>query len=303
MTPAGELATLDAPASAAGPSLRELVVGSEGVLGVISSATLRVRPAPAAQRYEAWSLPSFEAGAEAFQALEQGGAAPDVARLSDEHETRLTMALGSSGGLAAKLGRLYLRGFGPRERLHRLHRLRRQRRRRSLGAAAAPRRSCAPTAPSRSAPGPGRSWLRGRFAAPYLRDELMDRGVMVETLETATTWSNLTALYDAVGDALRKRARRARHAAARSCATSPTSTRRAPRSTSPSSPASSPGEELDQWRAAKTPPATRSSPPAARSPTTTRSEPTTAPWMTAEIGDLGIESSAPSRTASTPPGS
>ncbi|HEX2096138.1 MAG TPA: FAD-linked oxidase C-terminal domain-containing protein, partial [Solirubrobacterales bacterium] len=50
---------------------------------------------------------------------------------------------------------------------------------------------------------PGRSWLRGRFAAPYLRDELMDRGVMVETLETATTWSNLHSLYRAVGDALR----------------------------------------------------------------------------------------------------
>src|SRR6218665_4070128 len=61
VTPAGELATLDAPASAAGPSLRELVVGSEGVLGVISSATLRVRPAPAEQRYQACSFSSFQA--------------------------------------------------------------------------------------------------------------------------------------------------------------------------------------------------------------------------------------------------
>jgi alkyldihydroxyacetonephosphate synthase len=51
--------------------------------------------------------------------------------------------------------------------------------------------------------GPGRSWLRGRFATPYLRDELLDRGVMVETLETATTWSNLHVLYGAVGGALR----------------------------------------------------------------------------------------------------
>ena len=58
---------------------------------------------------------------------------------------------------------------------------------------------------------PGRSWLQGRFAAPYLRDELLDRGVMVETLETATTWSNLHRLYQAVGAALRRGAHRTRH--------------------------------------------------------------------------------------------
>jgi alkyldihydroxyacetonephosphate synthase len=202
VTPAGELTTRDAPASAAGPSLRELIVGSEGTLGVISSTTLRVRPAPTQQRYEAWSFPSFAAGTEAFRALEQAGAAPDVARLSDEEETRLTMALGSSGGLAEKVGKLYLRAFGnadgciaftgfdgssddvARRRGRTAELLR------AHGAVALGTR-------------PGRSWLRGRFAAPYLRDELMDRGVMVETLETATTWSNLHMLYAAVGDALR----------------------------------------------------------------------------------------------------
>ena len=52
---------------------------------------------------------------------------------------------------------------------------------------------------------PGRMWLASRFSAPYLRDELLDRGVMVETLETATTWSRLGGLYAAVGDALRDR--------------------------------------------------------------------------------------------------
>ena len=49
---------------------------------------------------------------------------------------------------------------------------------------------------------PGRSWLKGRFAAPYLRDDMLDRGVMVETLETATTWTNLHVLYGAVKQAL-----------------------------------------------------------------------------------------------------
>jgi len=201
VTPTGELATLDAPASAAGPSLRDLVVGSEGTLGVITSATLRVRPRPQTRHYEAWSFESFGAGVEAMRALEQSGASPDVGRVSDEEETRLTMALGSRGGVGEKLGRGYLRAFGhPRgciaftgfEGLPDRVSARRGR------AAELLRAHGAVPLGTR----PGRSWLRNRFSAPYLRDELMDRGVMVETLETATTWTNLTVLYEAVRTAL-----------------------------------------------------------------------------------------------------
>jgi alkyldihydroxyacetonephosphate synthase len=202
VTPAGELATLDTPASAAGPALRELVVGSEGVLGVISSATLRVRPAPAERHYEGWSFASFEAGLEAYRALEQSGATPDVARLSDEEETRLTMALGSSGGLAERLGRLYLRVSGHERGCIAFTGFDGD----SDGVAARRGRAAEILRAAGAVPlgtRPGRSWLRSRFAGPYLRDDLMDRGVMVETLETATTWSNLRVLYAAVGDALR----------------------------------------------------------------------------------------------------
>ena len=123
-TPSGALETRDVPATAAGPSLRELVVGSEGVLGVITQATLRVRPLPEARHYEAWSFRSFEEGAEAYRVLEQSGASPDVARLSDEHETRLSMALASSGSTAERAGRAYLRLRGHERRLPRLHGLR-----------------------------------------------------------------------------------------------------------------------------------------------------------------------------------
>ena len=76
------------PATAAGPGLRQLLVGSEGVLGVITEATVRVRPLPDATHYEGWMFRGFEQGAEAFRALEQGHVIPDVARLSDEAETR-----------------------------------------------------------------------------------------------------------------------------------------------------------------------------------------------------------------------
>ncbi len=202
ITPAGELGTRSVPATAAGPSLRELVVGSEGVLGVICEATVRVRPAPRAWRYEGWSFASFAEGCDAFRVMEQAGAAADVNRLSDEDETRLTMALGSSGSTAEKLGRRYLRmrgheggclailGFeGEEEDVE-------DRRRR----AAALLRAGGGVALGHR---PGDAWRRSRFAAPYLRDELLDRGILVETLETATSWSNLGTLHQAVAEALR----------------------------------------------------------------------------------------------------
>jgi alkyldihydroxyacetonephosphate synthase len=202
VTPAGPLSLGRAPASAAGPDLRELVVGSEGLLGVISGVTLRVRRAPEARRYEGWSFRSFAEGCEAFRAIEQAGAAPDVARLSDEPETRLSMALASSGSAAERLGRSYLRlrgheggciaivGFeGDADGVER-RRTRTGALLRAGGGVAFGRR-------------PGESWARGRYAGPYLRDELLDRGVMVETLETATSWSRLGDLHAAVGAALR----------------------------------------------------------------------------------------------------
>ena len=64
-TPVGELRTLATPHTAAGPSLRELALGSEGVLGVITEVTVRVRPAPEARRYEAWIAADFAAGSRA----------------------------------------------------------------------------------------------------------------------------------------------------------------------------------------------------------------------------------------------
>jgi alkyldihydroxyacetonephosphate synthase len=202
ITPAGELGTRPAPASAAGPSLRELVVGSEGVLGVICEATLCVRPAPTAHRYEGWSFATFAEGCDAFRVLEQCGAAADVNRLSDEDETRLAMALAASGSTAEKLGRRYLRmrgheggclailGFeGEEDEVE-------DRRRRTAGLL----RAGGGVALGHR---PGDAWRRSRFAAPYLRDELLDRGVLVDTLETATNWSNLAALHEAVSEALR----------------------------------------------------------------------------------------------------
>jgi alkyldihydroxyacetonephosphate synthase len=199
--PAGELVVGPVPATAAGPSLLELAVGSEGAFGVITEATLRVRPAPEERIYEGWSFSSFGAGCEALRALEQRGASPDVARLSDEEETRLSMAQAGEGR-AQRLGRAYLKARGREGGCLAIVGYegssddvsQRQKRTGSLLRAAG-----GVTLGGR----PGRAWQEGRFHGPYLRDVLMDRGVMAETLETATSWSSLADLRAAVEGALR----------------------------------------------------------------------------------------------------
>ena len=201
-TPVGDIDLAPMPASAAGPKLAELFIGSEGTLGVITQAALRVHRLPEVKRYEGWFFRSFAEGAQALRMVEQSGASPDVARLSDEEETQLSMALAGAGGAKGAVGRRYLglRGYsggclaifgweGTRAEVSR---------RRSRTAALLS--EAGGLAVGRS---PGEHWAKGRFAGPYLRDDLLERGVMVETLETATQWSNVMDLHVAVAGALR----------------------------------------------------------------------------------------------------
>lgn len=92
ITPAGVLDLGRAPASAAGPDLRELLIGSEGTFGIITRVRLRVHRVPEAARYEAWSFPDFTTGAAALRAVTQSGTGPTVIRLSDEAETGVNLA-------------------------------------------------------------------------------------------------------------------------------------------------------------------------------------------------------------------
>ncbi|HEV2975607.1 MAG TPA: FAD-binding oxidoreductase [Solirubrobacteraceae bacterium] len=201
--PAGEIALPALPASAAGPSLRQTLVGSEGTLGVITELSLRVREAPRERIYEGVFFEDFAAGVEALRALAQSGATPDVARLSDEPETRMSLALAGSGGVKGALGRLYLGARGYREGCLAILGFEGDERTASLRRAQALAlvRERGGLTVGRS---PGEAWLKGRYAAPYLRDELLTHGVMVETLETATQWSHLRRLHRAVGEAIER---------------------------------------------------------------------------------------------------
>ena len=101
-TPTGTLELGSSPANAAGPDLRQLVLGSEGAFGVITSVTVRVRKAPAVKVYEGWRWPSFAEGVAAVRAVAQSGLQPTVLRLSDEAESAVNLAdpsaIGSSDG-------------------------------------------------------------------------------------------------------------------------------------------------------------------------------------------------------------
>jgi alkyldihydroxyacetonephosphate synthase len=200
-TPSGVLELGHPPASAAGPDLLGLALGSEGALGVITSVTLRVRPKPAASNYEGWSFRTWPSGLAALQRLARHDLLPDVVRLSDADETKANLLMASGAGAKALRGSLRTRGHGEGcmlvlgwEGLPDLIAAR-QRAATSLlregGAIRLGRRV-------------GDSWKKHRFQGPYLRDRLMDGGLMVETLETAATWSALPTVYDAVRRALRE---------------------------------------------------------------------------------------------------
>ena len=91
-TPSGRLDLGSAPANAAGPDLRQLLLGSEGVFGVITAVTVRVRQLPETKVYDGWRWPSFADGAAAMRTLAQSGLLPTVIRLSDEAETAINLA-------------------------------------------------------------------------------------------------------------------------------------------------------------------------------------------------------------------
>lgn len=188
-TPRGRVDLGSAPANAAGPDLRQLFLGSEGTFGVITAVTVRVRRLPAVKVYEGWRWPSFADGAAAMRTLAQAGLLPTVLRLSDEAESALNLAdPGAIGGEAAT-GCLMITGF-------------------EGDPAAVGAKRAAVTAVLSGLGGagvgeaPGEKWVHGRFDAPYLRDSMLDAGVLVETLETATFWSNVDRLYSGVKAAL-----------------------------------------------------------------------------------------------------
>ena len=298
-TPVGELRLGTGTPNAAGPDLRALFVGSEGVLGVLTELTLRVCPAPVERRYEMWAFPTFQRGLDTIRTLAQDYEPPTVVRLSDEEETATGLV---SQGSKGKVASLMSRARGVREPAFCVLGWEGdsdtvQRRRRQI----LPVLRRADASPLGTRAGDG--WRRHRFDGPRARDAMLDVGVLVETLETATTWTGLPRLYAAVSGALRE--------SLRSLGTPPlvlthvshiyptgaslyftVLARQLPEASA----------ALDQWESAK---AAASAAIAAEGATITHHHAvgrTHAPYLAAEVGEVGISVLAAVKAAVDPEG-
>jgi alkyldihydroxyacetonephosphate synthase len=190
-TPAGSLVLGRAPKSAAGPDLRQLFLGSEGTLGVITSLTVQVRPVPERRVYSGWRFGSFAEGTAALRRLAQDGPVPTVLRLSDEAETALNLARPAELAQGAGAGGcLAVVGYEGAETAVEARRAGAESVLRAMG--------------GEPDPEAGQAWERDRYRGPYLRDALLDAGALVETLETVAFWSRLPNVKEAVTSAVRE---------------------------------------------------------------------------------------------------
>jgi alkyldihydroxyacetonephosphate synthase len=199
ITPSGAWQSRRLPGSGAGPSPDRMLLGSEGILGVITEAWVRVRPRPQAHSLAAVRFGAFEAGIDALRAIAQSGLRPSNCRLIDAEEARMT---GASDGTAA----LLVLGFEAAEEavspvgelLDRgLH---------ICAQAGGEWDEGALRRGGGGGPGAGRgaggdavgAWRAAFFRAPYLRDAFVAMGILSETFETAITWERFGALHAAV---------------------------------------------------------------------------------------------------------
>ncbi len=201
--PAGTFDMPPHPASAAGPDLRQLVLGSEGRLGIVTRAILRTAPLPEIERTSAFFLPDLERGLAAVRDLADARLPLAMIRLSTPAETMTTLALAGHPTQVALLSRyLRLRGIG-RERCLLLVGVAGRRvvaMPASRASAAIVRRHGGIRAPG----GLGGRWMRERFRTPYLRNVLWDAGYAADTLETAVDWAAVAPLLADLAPGLRR---------------------------------------------------------------------------------------------------
>jgi alkyldihydroxyacetonephosphate synthase len=214
---------------ARGPNLMPLVIGSEGTLAIVTSATLRLHPRPTSRAFASWSLPSTEHGWEAMRAIFQAGLRPAIARLYDPFDAMLARqgavkrpreerrAKTDAPGLGQAALRQVLRQPRALNELIELaggrvlggalliaifegtgdHPSREQERARAIVERAHG---------TYEGEGAARRWLQHRYSVSYRQAPVFASGAFVDTMEVAARWSQLGALYDGVRHALGKHA-------------------------------------------------------------------------------------------------
>jgi alkyldihydroxyacetonephosphate synthase len=203
----------------AGPSPLDLMIGSEGTLGVITSARLRLHPAPRHRAFGAFRLPSFEAGADAMRCILQAGLRPAVMRLYDPIDSYLLSrgkvadergkepprsGLPSGAWLQRALGspRLLNGGIELFERLvsgsATLILICEGERDAAQDELAHAERLLHELSAEPLGEAPARAWLAHRYAVSYRQSKVFQQGAFNDTLEVAATWARLPGVYSAV---------------------------------------------------------------------------------------------------------
>lgn len=202
-SPVGTLPLLPLPASAAGPDLRQVVLGSEGRLGVITEAMVRIRPTPEQEAFYGIFFRGWEAGFDAARALAQARIPVSMVRLSDPQETITTLALAGRPGLI-RAADVLLRSLGAgADRCMMILGITSNRSRFSQpkGDAFEILRAHGGIATGTLI---GKQWRKSRFRSPYLRNTLWEHGYALDTLETAVPWSALHSTRKKILTALDK---------------------------------------------------------------------------------------------------
>lgn len=201
-TPTCTLVVQPYPASATGLDLREIVLGSEGRLGILTEATVRVRPLPEREHYQAIFFPGWEQGISAVRQMVQARLPLVMLRLNTPIETKTLLALAGHERLLSALERfLAVRGTGNSKCMLIMGIAGRKAtvkhtREEALSIA----RKLKGISVGRML---GEQWHKKRFQTPYLRNTLWDMGYAIDTVETATTWDHVPTLTRAIEASLR----------------------------------------------------------------------------------------------------
>jgi alkyldihydroxyacetonephosphate synthase len=198
VTPSGTIVTRPVPASSAGPDLNRLLVGSEGILGVITEATMRVHRVPPVKDYRGFLFPTFEEGFKAIQACIESEFPPSMIRLQDAGESELAFNMKSpKKGLEAwiqKPVKAYLKAKGYTAPCIMIIGFEGE-----SDKTAATRRATLPLIKKYRGfslgKSVGKTWSKDKFNIPYLRDYIMDYGCMADVAETSAVWSKVLPLY------------------------------------------------------------------------------------------------------------
>jgi len=195
-TPRGLIELPHFPASAAGPDVKEMILGSEGRMGVITQAKVKVRRVPDAEEFYGVFFPSWEQGAEAVRQIAQEEIPVSMLRLSKPQETETTLILSGKSWVGVAGKGLRMIGYGSTRCLLVFG---------ATGSSLQVRRMRAQASSICRKHGGlfvgtvvGHTWKKARFYSPYLRNTLWDLGVTIDTLETAIPWPNVLAASAAI---------------------------------------------------------------------------------------------------------